>query len=107
MPTERYVSSRPPVIANKPLCIDQLSSFQLKALVSLAGGCRPSCSSRATLLEAVSNELQSVNGKTWLVSSSKVCAFTSLADSGASVAAQRLSHSVQYSQQACHAATFS
>ena len=37
-PTERYVSSRPPVIPNKPLCIDQLSSCHLKALVSVAGG---------------------------------------------------------------------
>jgi hypothetical protein len=78
MPTERYVSTCPPVIPSKPLCIDQLSSFQLKALVSLAGGYRSSSSSRATLLEAVSNQLQSVNGKTWLVSNSKVCALTPL-----------------------------
>jgi len=78
MPTGPYVSSRPPVIPNQPLCIDQMSSFQWKALVSLAGGYRSSSSSRATLLEAVSNELQSVNGKTWFVSNSKVCALTPL-----------------------------
>ncbi|KAL0054523.1 hypothetical protein WJX82_010186 [Trebouxia sp. C0006] len=71
MPTERYVSSRPPAIPNKPLCIDQLSSCHLKALVSLAGGYRSSSSSRATLLEAVSSELQSVNSKTWHVSNCK------------------------------------
>ncbi len=45
-----------------------------------------------------------VNGKTWLVSSSTVCAFTSLADLGASASAQRLSHSVDDSEQACPAA---
>ncbi|KAL0054502.1 hypothetical protein WJX82_009840 [Trebouxia sp. C0006] len=51
--------------------MDQLSSCHLKALVSLAGGYRLSSSSRATLLEAVSSELQSVNGKTWHVSNCK------------------------------------
>ncbi len=97
MPTERYVSSRPPAIPNKPLCIDQLSSCHLKALVSLAGGYRSSSSSRATLLEAVSSELQSVNGKTWHVSNCKVCALTTLSTSLTLV---------EYSEQACPTATF-
>ena len=97
MPTERYVSSRPPAIPNKPLCMDQLSSCHLKALVSLAGGYRSSSSSRATLLEAVSSELQSVNGKTWHVSNCKVCALTTLSTSLTLV---------EYSEQACPTATF-
>ena len=44
-----------------------------------------------TLLEAVSNDLQSVNGTTWLVGNSKVCALTTFPTSLTIIRALRAS----------------